>query len=211
MYPNKEPDAMSLSDKLREQTRAAHRGVEQATLLKAVFQEGFGGVDYANLLARWCSLFQVFDVVLDEFSFQEYTYAPRRPFLVDDITALSDVMTRGVVPKYTGWRPVCFEEKLGCVYVIEGSSLGAKLICKRLRNVLGDQVEAAISFYSYQAVLWPTFRHWLDLEGSKSDVATRQVVEGANSTFGAIRELMNVWDIGQLEIGLTESLNEFRA
>lgn len=189
---------MGLADQLRDGTSAAHQRVEQATLLKAVFQEGFERSGYVTLLERWFSFFQGFDNALQGFGFQGYVYEPRRALVQSDIEAFSEGLRYDGGSDYIGWRPVTFEEKLGAAYVIEGSSLGAKVICKQLRKVLGDEVLSALCFYSHQAVRWPTFRHWLDLEGARSRLAYGQVVEGANSTFRAVTDVMEPLDSHRL-------------
>ena len=196
---------MSLATHLKTQTKPAHIRVEKARLLKGIFSPCFGMDDYAELLARWFGFFSVIDSSLQDFHFQQYRYYPRAIPLERDIKSLGLDMDDAEMPAYTGWRPVTHLEKLGCVYVIEGSALGAKIITRRLLSTLGESVRGSMAFYQMQPYAWDLFRSWLDEQSQHYPNDQQLVIDAAKSTFHAIHDHMNEL-AGNCNPGMSEFL-----
>ena len=196
---------MSLATHLKTQTKSAHIRVEKARLLKGIFSPCFGLDDYAELLARWFGFFSVIDRSLQDFQFQQYRYCPRALPLGNDLTSLGLDLDDAKVPPYTGWRPVNDHEKLGCVYVIEGSALGAKIITRRLLSTLGERVRGSMAFYQMQPYEWDLFRSWLDEQSQHYPNQEQLVIDAAKATFHAIHDHMNEL-AGHCSPGMSEYL-----
>ena len=80
---------------------------------------------------------------------------------------------------------------LGCLYVLEGSTLGGRIIARRARAALGD--ELPVTFFTSANRLdpgaeWRTFQAALDAWWSSADEhAGGEVVAAANQTFRALQ------------------------
>jgi heme oxygenase len=80
---------------------------------------------------------------------------------------------------------------LGCLYVMEGSALGGRIIARRARAVLG--VGLPVTFFTSAGRLdplreWRAFQAALDTwRLSADEFAEREVVVAAHETFGALK------------------------
>jgi heme oxygenase len=80
--------------------------------------------------------------------------------------------------------------------VLEGATLGGKIIRKRLKEQLGASVEGALRFYDgYGAKAGPAWTAFRALLGERYDhagpAAQAAVVEGAHATFAAMERWMS--------------------
>ncbi|NKI36345.1 biliverdin-producing heme oxygenase [Wenzhouxiangella sp. XN79A] len=200
---------MGLADTLRHATVDDHRAVEEAELLKSIFRPDFDLDEYALLLGHWACFFCRFDPELALFHSAKYSYIPRLPRVDRDLAYLSGVTRRPRVrSSYDGWLPRTDSERLGAIYVLEGSTLGARLICKRLTERFGSHARLCTAYYAMRTVHWPGFRAFLDAAESDDTVDPDAVVAGARSTFGALRDYMDVSACGVLRITATASVGE---
>jgi len=182
-----------LSLKLRSETRAAHERVEAAPLLKSLFAPEFGMDAYRLLLQRWLEFFTFIEPHLQAVS-GRYRYQSRVPSLETDLAALQE---RCGDPCHTpdvrcpDWFPHSAEEVLGSCYVIEGSCLGARVICRHLEERFGDRLEGACHFYSIESSSWRDFRRYLDEASEAAGMDGEKVIQGAKDCFKAITIHMN--------------------
>lgn len=184
---------MGLADTLRRATADEHRAVEDAELLRSIFRSDFDLSAYAMLLDRWASFFARFDIVLSTFCYSQYRYDCRLPRLQQDLTYLSDHVRHSMRPwSYSGWVPATRTEHLGAIYVLEGSTLGAQLICRQLSEQLGSHAAHCTAYYSMRTVHWPSFRRLLDAAQTDEEIDEHAVVGAARSTFKGLRDHMDV-------------------
>ena len=183
---------MGLACKLRAETRAEHKKVENAELLRRVFSPEFDVESYRQLLCRWHGFFCVMDRTLEGFRFNGYEYPPRGSALERDLEYLGIDVDQEPCFQYGGWTPAQFEEKLGCVYVIEGSSLGAKIISRQLEKALGKWVTNCAAFYQMQPYKWALVQAWLDEMGEEAYCDQGAVVDSAKKIFVEIHDHMDV-------------------
>jgi heme oxygenase len=121
------------------------------------------------------------------------------PFSLRDRTALleSDLAMLGLASEEVAALPRCTalrelsrcEELAGCVYVLEGASLGGQAIAPVLRRRLGITKNSGGSFFvgdeARTAARWDVVLEWL--EGLPRDgAASRAIVASANATFEAL-------------------------
>jgi len=180
-----------LADALRCGTHQSHKDVEQAKSLKGIFADSFSLGDYSELISRWQVLFENLEPVLTGLEIASYRYRVRLPALDADLAALEQMGYRNAAAKGEPfWKPLNYESAVGACYVIEGSCLGAKLICKRLDEKLGQKISHAKRFYSLDFKRWPWFRQQLDRVGQDPSVDPQKVVSGARDCFLAIESYM---------------------
>jgi len=180
-----------LADRLRRETQQSHRDVEDARCLKGIFSSSFDLEGYRELMKRWRSFFVPIEEALTDVEVGDYRYRPRLPALADDLASLQvptpiSPHSSAASSREGPWIPAGYEEAIGACYVIEGSCLGARLICRRLHEHLGPEVKSATNFYGIEFKQWRWFRQQLDRVGEQAEIDGQRVVSGARDCFRAI-------------------------
>lgn len=175
-----------LPRRLREETAELHRGVEDAVDLPAsVRTRG----DYAELLGRFLDLHAHLErrlasppwrVRWTQLGIDIARYA-RSDLLVADLTRLDAAPSPRRPERLPPLRT--FGEALGCLYVLEGSSLGGRVLAPAIRSTVGD---VPVSFLIGQGRRHP--EPWQAVRQALRLVDPREgdpVVLGARETFAA--------------------------
>lgn len=176
-----------LRERLRRETSGVHREVEEMTGLPGSISSR---EDYVHLLRRLHSFHtaaeeRLTDPLLAQGWLDLGIVLPvhrRAHLLAGDLHAL------GVTPVATGVRlpgPATIAQALGCLYVVEGSSLGGRALAPAFRAALGD---VPTSFFGSDGRMHPhpwrsvlaALRAFELTVGSADDV-----VSGAQETFRA--------------------------
>lgn len=95
------------------------------------------------------------------------------------------------IPPYVGWCPRTRAEALGALYVMEGSTLGGKVIGKALRRLPNWPISAPSYFDPYGSAtgsMWSAFQDYLD---SALEADADAVIVGAQRTFALLQEGMS--------------------
>ena len=183
---------MSLVAVLREQTRDCHVALEESLdLVKRVRTVH----DYGGLLTRYFSLYESLENGLEKVADWEakgWNFAAHRkaPWLRQDLQALgvgADEIARS--PRCeTLNTPDSFGAALGCVYVLEGSTLGGQMLAKQFHESFGITPDNGGRFFKGygQATMttWRAFAAWADSQAASTNIVMKeQAVDGARKTF----------------------------
>ncbi len=188
------PDAAAsgLSAQLREQTRAAHVAAEAAFALEArlVTREA-----YADLLVALRGFYAPVEAALVTVEGWERLTPPlevgarcRAAWIDEDLARLGrDVRApaSAPTPPVTG----SLAGALGCLYVLEGSALGGRVIARQARRALGEDLPVAFFSSAGRADLgadWRALQTALDTFGAEHPSARGAVVAAAEHTFRAL-------------------------
>jgi heme oxygenase len=192
--------------KLRHETRAAHESIERSPRLAAIFSPAFSINDYRELLHR----LQQFYAPLEDALFSKLggddrallMHRRKSEWLEQDLRALGEALKSR---KSDVTLPALLSDahRFGAFYVLEGATLGGKIIRKRLAGHLGAAVETALRFYGgYGAKAgaeWSSFRTLLSARFDRAGTAAQDaVVEGAQATFAAMEQWMAAGEIAPL-------------
>ena len=178
---------------LREQTADLHDQVE--ALLGNRFFEGdsFTEEDYEALLGGFHRIYSPLEPTLEEALDQHlprYEYVNRTRQLRDDLLTLGlsrqELSERYQNPESPPFALDSSARVLGCLYVIEGSEMGKKVIRRQLEKNLADEHLAADCFFHDNVD--QTRDQWDQFQSSlESVVQTRrekqQLVQTAQDTF----------------------------
>jgi len=175
--------AAGLPERLRAQTATCHREVEAVVDITGRVHTR---ADYAALLGGFAALHTSLEAQLSApFWDQGWTGAGvniaahcRAGLLLADLNALGEPPA---APFESPPFP-SFGHALGCLYVLEGSALGGRIVAGMVRAAIGE-VPTAFLAGQGRAHLWPAVRSALrrfDAQGGDGDA----VVAGAVSTFG---------------------------
>jgi heme oxygenase (biliverdin-IX-beta and delta-forming) len=194
--PRSADSRLSLSAQLRERTAPLHGQIETLLGLPGAIRNR---ADYQNWLARFLGLYEPLEYSLATFSewnslglsmlARDHTSC-----LVDDLTAL------GIDPRQPPRASQhllpdlpTFAHALGALYVIEGATLGGRLILRDLEPRIGAPIAGATRFFGGRGEalgpMWQSFRSALDQFSLKQPQLCTDVVVGAERTFRA----MLVW------------------
>lgn len=180
-----------LRDALREQTRAQHLRLEQRL---AIERRVLDRDAYIELLARFHGFYVPVEARLLTFepTFRAHgvdvSERLKAAMLQCDLEALEGYTREQAHP---AWVPALstFPRAVGCLYVLEGSTLGGQIILRHVREALGfDAAIGAAFFASYGArtgAMWHAFLRFLSaLPFDAPDVG--QAVAAARETFESL-------------------------
>ena len=179
--------------RLRSETASHHAAIEsQMPLLDPELSRQ----TYIHLLQRFWGYYSPLEQRLRSQSFEgRYLWSDREktPRLISDLLALG-ATTTGLarcenLPCLDSTAKI-----LGCLYVIEGASLGGQIIAKHLDANLGLTPETGASFFSGYGVstgpYWLAFRTFLS-EFAASLNQDDQIVVSANATFQTLGDWLS--------------------
>lgn len=182
---------------LREETRIHHDALEGKLAPSLLGTISTGG--YTTLLWRLFGFYQPIEEKI--FGVPDINTLPvgierrrKSPLLARDLLHL------GITPAEVGCLPVCERlpkisnatEALGCLYVLEGATLGGQLITRHLkRSLMLDEEAGCAFFYSYGkdvGRMWKSFLEALDVYCSYKGIEVVVLVEAARQTFVSLDE-----------------------
>lgn len=178
--------------RLKQETRAEHEAVEQTVdLLSRLGSAG----DYRLLLERFLGFYAPMEAQLGALPVWDELAIPiadrmKVPALLCDLDAL------GMTPGEVAALPRCADlsviegapHALGCLYVLEGATLGGQLIAREAQRALGLTPERGCAFFSSYGKdvgpMWREFRTWL-VAAANDEAAEAAIIRGAHETFGS--------------------------
>lgn len=165
--------------RLKAGTDDLHHMLDRQSCMSRLLAHDLGVVEYADILQRLLACHLEFELVLQ--AFWHRSAAPPEWFVPSifhrssDLQADLQALGRSVSIPVDGSHAVQSSAKLevsstaaavGCMYVLAGSSLGARVIQRRLREHMGPVVDGALRYFSPPASVtqwsWPAYRHALN-------------------------------------------------
>lgn len=187
--------------RLKNDTQAAHQHLEKAPCFKRLFAKDYRLNEYTQLLSYFYGYFSgieplLFDNLPAELHSQ-LLYRRKTHLLQQDLNVL------GI--NSAGNLPICealpnlttFAQKMGALYVLEGSLLGGRVIGRHLSQQLGDDVSSALNFYHcYGADLETQWRGFAVLMtqcfDSQPEAEINAVLASATATFATLGQWVAV-------------------
>ena len=176
---------LSLLAELRVATKVSHQQIEHNVRLRRIFQPGYTLSEYRSLLARLLGFYAPLEA--DLATLPVAVHGPfhlskrwKTPWLRQDLERLGlDTDAISALPHISvRARPriTAPSAAVGCLYVLEGATLGGQLISRQLANTLNLNAECGGRFYSGYGTaagsMWSEFRATLEaLTFSDADIA----------------------------------------
>lgn len=197
------PRSNPLLAELRQTTDVSHQAIECNPRLKRIFTSDFSAVSYRQLLADLLGFYEPLEAQLGNCALyanhaerQTITLATegrwKTHWLRSDLRALGlNDETIGKLPRMS--RSECpriddVPAAIGCLYVLEGATLGGKLISRQIESTLGVTAADGGRFYhGYgpdNGQMWGRFRQLLanlDMDASQTSKVTTAAVETFDS------------------------------
>ncbi|MES3016491.1 MAG: biliverdin-producing heme oxygenase [Bacteroidota bacterium] len=175
------------SDTLKDATQQNHQDLEKIIVpkIRSIRSEP----DYVNLLNLFYSYFGGLEArvqsAVDERLLPDYSERRKAMSILNDIEALDgtaiEMAANADLPEIKDHTAA-----LGALYVMEGSTLGGKIISKMIAQALPGKADHALTFYqSYgenTGEMWNTFKTALN-EQVNSAEDQQSVIDAANDTF----------------------------
>ena len=187
--------------KLREKTGESHQKLEENTLSKAILSPSVKVIDYQMYIAKLYGFTKAC----------ERDIFPELALILPDLEERKksdliekDLFTTGVSKEKIENIPV-FQfktsgpgEALGVMYVLEGSTLGGKILYKHINQTLGKDAESGASyFWGYgqrTGVLWKIFISALAGYAVEEN-CEEEIITSAVHTFSTIDQWLNEAEI----------------
>jgi heme oxygenase len=185
--------SLLLSALLRARTNLLHRQTEQLLGLPGAIRTRD---DYAMWLGRFLGLYEPLECLLTGFPEWE-TRGIVLPSRGHSTCIAADLAALGVDPAGEMRAPAgllpelpTFAHAFGALYVLEGATLGGRLILRHVEARLGAQIAGATRFFGGRGeavgAMWQSFRAALDAFGHTRPLLQADVVTGAERSFQAI-------------------------
>lgn len=179
-------------DKLRSATTQSHTALEALPVSVSIMSPNVTNAEYSLYLSL------MLDVVKDaEENIFPVAHAaipgldvhPKAQFIKADLSALGYTKQQFYKPLTSKTKEISPAFALGVLYVIEGSSLGGRVILKNINTVLGHDAENGGSYFTGYG--GQTGSHWKAFLGSLTEYesqhnAETEIIAGANFAFDAI-------------------------
>lgn len=180
---------MTIHERLRAATGPAHDRLESCLPL---LDPGLTLDEYRQLLCRFYGFYAPLESAMARASCDEMqTEVARRrksPWLLQDLLALGETDTSvATCSLCSDLPPIMSKGRLiGALYVVEGATLGGRMVSRFLRQSLGPQADHCTRFFQsygeHVPSMWAAFL--TVLAGAAQDqAAERDIIESACATF----------------------------
>lgn len=193
-----------ISDQLKERTDVHHRNIETVERLRRVFAEDYQQAEYVDLLKKFYGFYPPLEEKCLEQCLRHPAMADglniearqRMPLLRADLShfGLSDAEI-DALPKAPDLPELNSPARMtGCLYVLEGSTMGGQMISKHLGEKLNLDGSQGVSFYTGYGkdtmTMWKAFKQYMDDTYSTSE-ALEDISGAAGETFAALQTWLN--------------------
>jgi heme oxygenase len=182
----------TIHERLRSATRAVHLELERDLALTS---PDASMVRYTRIIALFYGFYRPLEAALERLN----TLAPSRRFPLRARSELlkRDLLALGLEVQAISELPTCRdlpslrepEHFAGCLYVLEGASLGGQVIIHTLRERLELTDHGGMEFFSGDgaatAARWKCVLEWLE-QISHSGLRVEQIVTAACETFNSL-------------------------
>jgi heme oxygenase len=180
------PD-LSVLQELKQKTAPHHRALEHNVDIRGCMSSQGA---YGNLLLKFLAIYSAFEIRLASVEslpqwLPDISERWKVLLLKSDLSALAVPETRLVRLEMPGIETIA--SAFGCLYVLEGSTLGGQILTRQVQERLGLTVEKGCRFFSgygpRTGEYWKTFGYGLESFCATNEVCRGEIVESAIATF----------------------------
>jgi heme oxygenase (biliverdin-IX-beta and delta-forming) len=187
-----------ITQEIRNKTAENHIRLEQSSILLPFSKGILTRENYINILQRFYGFFQPLESSLLALPVDSYLpdYESRRK-ATSLSTDLKHLLNEAYLPPSLCSNLPALEnisQAMGCLYVMEGSTLGGKMIYKRVQQELGlDYTSGASFFYGYgneTGQKWKSFQQAL-ISFTENSHTEQDIIKAANDTFTMFKQWLD--------------------
>ncbi|WP_296808136.1 biliverdin-producing heme oxygenase [Thiocapsa sp.] len=179
---------------LRRATAETHEAVERLPLMTRLTSPTVTREDYLDYLQALAEVYAALEGslldALDEEIRNDLGVRPKLPAILED---LAEQGQPHIPRTSTQLAPAGSGAALGGLYVLEGATLGGRVIAKHLRRCLGQALGSTgfLDFHGEQSsAAWKRFASVLDSLPAHGRMDPAEVVSGARATFMAVHRML---------------------
>jgi heme oxygenase len=179
---------------LRHATAETHQAVERLPLMAKLTSPSVTREDYLDYLYALADVYDALEGsllgALDEEIRNDLGVRPKLPAILEDLAEQG----RPHIPRTsTQLAPAGSGSALGGLYVLEGATLGGRVIAKHLRRCLGQALGSAgfLDFHGeHSSAAWKRFASILDSLPAHGRIDPGEVISGACTTFAVVHRML---------------------
>lgn len=178
---------------LKSETQSQHDQLESISFSKEIMSKTINLNQYKRLLYTNLQVYQILENQLNQYfsnkpQHQLHSFSSHRlPDLVCDLDHLSiDYSVKESLPKCPNLKSEF--EVIGCLYVLEGSRLGGKVITKALRK--NEELSGISSFHFYEQETIDIGKRWMEFKNRVQEMTidisedfSTKIIASAQQTF----------------------------
>lgn len=182
--------------KLKTDTSLAHRQLERNICLSRLFQTDYTVGEYRYLIAKFYGFFSAIEPFifanLEPANHALLAHRRKTDLLVKDLSLLDIDNFNPRTMTLCDQIPVLnsFARQMGALYVLEGSTLGGRIISKKLIDHFGNAIIPTLNYYqSYGDKVideWSAFHRFMADRFDGKEIETNEVVSAAIETFSCL-------------------------
>lgn len=181
---------MIFIEKLRTETKSIHQALEKALIPN--IKQANSPEAYAQILKIFYGYFNAMETLLDaqlsDKIVPAYTQRRKSNAILQDLKSINSNSNLAVAKDLPHITNV--NEALGALYVLEGSTLGGRVITKMLMQNLNLTDAAQLQFFSgygdQTEAMWGSFLSTLN-QHATDDVAQHEIINAATETFSKFK------------------------
>ncbi len=176
--------------RLRVETRREHESIEKGQFMARLFSQDYTLAEYRDLLVRLYGFYRAIEPMI--FAGNNFSDRQKTDLLVRDLEALglNGTEIRNLPVSTSLPNLNSFSRRMGALYVLEGSTLGAQLISRQLFKNFRDTIPGAIHFYACYGdrvgAMWHEFRQFMSSNFDDASCA-QEVIASARNTFNSFQ------------------------
>lgn len=178
---------------LRSHTEAAHQALEAHPYSRSITDPDISAKDYIRYLQIMQRVVDGYDAhlhrALAEF-IPDMDDREKHVWIKADLQSLE--ADANPFPLFRLPAPTCvMPAALGAWYVLEGSTLGGRVILKSLPPFVKDSTRYFEGYGAQTGPMWQGFLNILTAAAAKTDTAANDIIQGAEDAFAAILQYFN--------------------
>ncbi len=190
----------SILKEIKHATRNHHDDIEKNKLTKAIIQNTITQEEYIKLLSKFYGFYQACEPqLLHDSLWQEYQFdiqeRKKTPLIAQDLHffgfAQSEIQQLESCQKTPALQTQA--QKIGFLYVIEGSTLGGQVLGRQLKQSLGLEAQKGASYFNSYGKqnlkdMWEGFQNLLLEFADKNPDKEQEIILSAQDTFQKLDE-----------------------
>ncbi len=176
---------------LKEATAEKHRDIEKVSLLKKVFSEEVTYLDYIEVIKRFHSVYTLVEpIVYSNKELQTWLKDLESRKKLHLLEKDLEDTKQNPLASLNSWPLNSIDELWGCLYVLEGSTLGGQVISRHLEKTLGIHSHFYIAYADKTGEMWKNFCKAIC--SYEENIGNREIIiKSAIATFQVLERSFN--------------------
>ncbi len=186
----------SVMSLLRTETDSVHRRLERTHCFVRLFESDYSFQEYQDLIVKFYGFFSALEPLIFGNLSQAHQAVlgdrKKTALLVKDLALMGLTEMQDVVIPQCKKLPqlTSFARKMGALYVLEGSTLGGRVISKRLKEHFGGIIFEKLNYYQCYGddlmVNWKSFQEFMAKQFDGNEFEIQEAISAAIDTFNCL-------------------------